>query len=120
MKQIRGHGPTEVAFLELITLEELQEIRRYSLLKLMQEISDACWGTLWNKGLERHLWRMAFEDASPEYGMGSVEIHQLTMLQHYSQMTDTWWVAGETSRMWLKISLQDAHERYSEAARSDR
>jgi len=92
--------------------EELMEFRRQALLGLMREISENCWASGWNHGLEADLYRIAFEGASPEYGRGEVSVAEREKLSRCAALADCWFCYPGEAKVPTPISLEEAKARY--------
>lgn len=91
---------------------ELVDYRRQALLAGMQEVSEDCWAAGWHSGLSRDLYRIVFERASPEYGMGWINAAERKKLRKWAILTDTWFVWGKDAQMPVRISLDDARQQF--------
>jgi hypothetical protein len=95
--------------------DELTTFRRQALLGVMQDLSEDCWAAGWNSGLERDLYRIVFEDACPEYGMGWINATERKSMRQWALLTDSWWVwdsQKEGGKPKL-ISLSEAKSRFA-------
>ena len=91
---------------------ELVDYRRQALLASMHEVSEDCWGSGWFPALSRDLYRIAFERASPEYGMGWVNAEERKKLRKWAILTDTWFIWDRATQMPMRISLETARDKF--------
>ncbi len=88
------------------------EFRRQALLASMQDLSEDCWSAGWNTGLERDLYRIVFEGACPEYGMGWINATERNKMSQWAILTDCWWVWSASEHRPVTISLVEAEARF--------
>lgn len=92
--------------------QELMEFRRQALLARMRDISDGCWAARWHHGLEADLYRITFEGASPEYGIGEVTVFERERLASCAVRANCWFSWSEETAEPTPISLDEAKTRY--------
>ena len=91
--------------------EELM-FRRQALVHTMHELSEECWDTGWTAGLERDLYRIVFEGAHPEYGMGWITAPCRKQMLEWATLTDSWFVWSNEKGLAIPVSLKEARARF--------
>src|SRR5215467_3409380 len=92
--------------------DELTIFRRQALLAAMQDLSEDCWAAGWYTGLERDLYRIVFEGALSEYGMGWVSAMDRRNIAQWAAFTDTWYCWSDDERRPVSIPLSEARSRF--------
>lgn len=92
--------------------EQLMEFRRQALLAAMQDLSEDCWAAGWSTGLERDLYRIVFERAHPEYGLGWINATERKRMRRWAILTSTWFVWCDKTHMPKTIHLAEANARF--------
>lgn len=99
--------------------EELTTFRRQALLAAMQDLSQDCWAAGWNSGLERDLYRIVFEDALAEYGLGWISATDRKNIRHWAILSDSWFVWSDEHAQAVRIPLSEAKQRYRRIVTKD-
>ena len=102
-----------MSFPESTCEEELVAFyRRQALLAVMQELSEECWDVSWHPSLERDLYRIVFESAHPEYGMGWITATDRKNMRHWAVLSDSWFIWSDAQEQAIRIPLSEAKSRF--------